>query len=659
MNKKIIYSILTAGLLFSLAGCSNDGPFEILFEDAVPNCYVGEEYDFGDVLIEESGVNYTLEAYYQNYYEQKEYKVESSGLKFTQNEICHVSVVITATKGSKTKKRTQLVRTSVKADPIDDLLQTGGLSGYSDTGIKKEIVTDAQYLKEEGMSSLAVYYQGNNFYRWGASVLGIENFRLLDHWTDKTWENTILKFWCYNPTDYDIEFQLRIKDVYTGLVDVDWVDSPSIVQYAKPGVWTECLFPLHRIGVDHTLFMNKEGTRTDSITVKMRWHGTPTEEPTPLYTYQCYIDGVDCVPASRYPEVDTKCYAKAEHASESLENMLFDDGWQRINAKYDREVVRTVENAKSKSSFWGTFNNVSPNDTGYSVIYNVGVSYENADIEAYPDLSHGLLKADFKFSSNITNTNIKLIATDETWSVVKKSFSTTDLGDGWRRLEIDMAPNEEFVRINEPVRLGFGFEGINDSNKATAEVHMDNFFYLQNEGSPARPEMETYQEGLENLPIDAGWCGSSVSYDNITVNTLDNPKSRYSAKLTFNKNSINLGYGVTYSPESANLSDDEIIRPAGHKIEFYVKYSSNITNKDISLSLVQKSSWECGTKSISVSSTPNANGWYHVTVDMGANFDTAIYKEIIRIGIYFQGITDENKADSTVWIDNMFVSAIA
>lgn len=665
MKKKLVFTLLTVMAASSLVGCQQESTkFEIKFTDAVPNCVTGEEYDFGDILIEEEGVSYTMEAFYQNYYEKKEYKLETNGLKFTQNEAFDVSVVVTGKKGGETKKRTQLVQTSVACDPIDGLLASTGFSGFADTGLTKELITDEQYCKAGGKSALAVYYQGNNFYRWGATVLAPTNFRCLDYWTDKTWEDTILKFWVYNPTEEELEFQLRVADELTKLVNIDWGQELNIIQKAAPGVWTECLFPLHRVGVNHTLFINEEGTRKDSLNVKVRWAGTPTKDPTPLYNYQFYIDGVDFVPASEYPDIDTHCYAKAEHSSESLENCFLDTsksaGWAAGNVRYDREVVCKVDNPNSKSSCWATFNGTTVTDAGvkYGLIYNIGSDYDNQMIEALPDLTHGILTADFKFE-NMTNTNVKLVATDKTWAVPKVEYPTEDLGNGWRRLVLDMANEEAYVAITEAIRIGFAFPGVTDATKDTASVHLDNFHYYQDQGSPAKPAMETYTDGLENCPMDEGWNGCIRKFDTDTC--ASNPNSRYSIKLEFNgSKNVNFGYGITFAPKYIKFAESsyELPNASNSTIEFDVKFSENITNTNVILGMVNDTWDKDGRTEVSVTGTPT-DGWYHVAINTAQVDTLKAITAVIRICIYFPGVTDANYASSNVWLDNIFVKTNA
>ena len=664
MRNKFVIALLSLTAISTLSSCGKSaGELEINFTDAVPAAYVDEEYDVADILIMDEGVNYTLEAYYQNYYENKEYSIPTNGLKFTQTENFNVSIVVNAKKGKQTAKKSKLIQVDVKGDPIDELMRSDGLSGYADAGYTKELTTDEQYCKDGGASALACYYQGNNYYTWGAAILCPENFRLLDYWTDKTWENTVLRFWCYNPTEYDIEFQLRIFDKYTGLVNIDWGQSMNIVQKAAPGEWTECLFPLHRVGIDHTLFVNEEGTRNDNLTVKIRWAGAPEEEPTPLYSFQFYIDGLDMVPASQYPDLDTNCYAKAEYASDSLENVMLDDGWSGSFIKYDREVVRNTDNTgdfKSKSSLWAIFNGAPRKDNGYSVIFNFGSAVQDADIEDAPNLSHGILKADIKFEGNITNYNIGLVVTQDWTSIVKSEFPTTDLGDGWRRLEIDMALYEEYAFFVEPIRIGFSFIGVTDANKSTAQIHIDNFHYLQEEGTPSeeRPDLETWQDGLENLAIDSGWNGSVVKHDYKVV-CGRNAFSTYSTKLTFDANIVNnnYGYGITLSPEM-EPSYRPLPSAVGNTLEMDIKFEG-VDSKQVRLGFVRQipDNWDTKDYTVELSEATLENGWYHLSYDMDANTELQDFTQIIRICIYFPGVYDENFETATVWLDNIFIEA--
>lgn len=651
MNKKLIPLLLVSSV-FTLAGCNKKGNLEINFEDETPMAYVGEVYDFRDVLIEESGVDYKINVYYQNYYEKKEYTLEvTDGYCFTPVNTNEIVVVVTANKGKLTTERNKILAVAQKGDPIDELVVTGGYSGWADTGITKELETNENYLKgEDSKTAIAVHYQGNNRYDWGCSVFTLDNFRLLPYWTDKTWENAILTYYVYNPTDYDIEFQLRVKDNYTHLVDIDWGHSLNISQTAKPKEWTQIFFSLRKLGVDHTLFVNEEGTRNDNFTVKAQWKGAPTEEGD-LYDYQFYVDGIDVVPNTMYPDIDTKSYSKAETIDYGWENMMLDSGWTSTTALYDRDIVRKTEQ-NSKSSMYLKFDVKNPNDNGYGVILSPEEEFAGFDM---PSFRHGVLKADFKFTENITDKTVNIIAVNKNWDrIVRKDFQVTDLGDGWHRLTIDFATHEEFLPIGEAIRLGFGFPGISNSNKSSAEVHIDNIIFDQDAGTPEPLPPETIENGWENMPIDDGWSASNSVVTSEEFKANDTTQSRSSLKVTFNGKAPkgDIGYSVVLAPEF--ISGYPLDDFSSGIFEFDLKFSEHFDDKSVTVRAVQ-SGW--GANGIeTVNGVDTGDGWYHYTLNLTGNENYAAITRTIRIAYTFNGVTSENQNNAVVYLDNVILT---
>ncbi|MCQ2742124.1 MAG: hypothetical protein MJ239_02350 [Bacilli bacterium] len=337
MNKKLT-SLSFFFVTLALSGCSSStNILDIEFSESVVAAYVGVEYDFSDNIVMEEGVTYSIEAYYQDYYKGVEVSLPVNGFVFTPVEKFDVSVVVTGKKGDLVGKNTITVPVEQKGDPIDELLVSGGYSGWADAGFRKELVTDEAYLKgENSHSAISVVYQGNNAFRWGGSVLCINNFRCLECWEDKTWDNAIIAAWIYNPTDYNLEFQLRIVDtsVKNG-VDIDWGQNGQIPQIAEPGKWTHIFFSLKKYGITHTLFENEEGTRKDSLTIKTQWAGAPKDEFTPPYSFNFYVDGIDVVPHTKYPDIDTRCPDPIEKV---VETSWYDTGFKLIEC-YDASKI--------------------------------------------------------------------------------------------------------------------------------------------------------------------------------------------------------------------------------------------------------------------------------------------------------------------------------
>ena len=486
--KKVFGALLALPLL--LSGCQTQkADLDIEFDVFVPTAYINEEYDFSEVLVIEEGVKYNLEVYYYDYYNKVEKSLDvKNDYYFTPLELFDITVVVNAQKGSAKLSKSKTIPVSQKIDAIDELLISAGYSGWGDTGIIKEAVLDEQYFKgENSHSALSVHFQGSNPYTWGTTFLSLNNFRLLPLWSDQTWENAVVHFWVYNPTDYPLEFQMRVCDNLTNLVDVDWGQALNNPQFAQPNEWAEINFSLKHMGVNHTLYQNEDGTRDDSVIVKVKYGGTPTGG-LEVYSYQFYVDDVDVIPYSeeRFPDLDTKCYATAETIEYGWENMVRDDGWSRANVLFDRDLVNSTAEQTSLSSMFLTFKGVTlgENDfhNGYSVILNPEVEFEASDL---PSFRHGTLDFDVQFSNDISDKSVKIICVQDGWKIFSR-FNVTPVNgaNDWMHVSIDFGEHSDCYSINKGIRLGFGFPGITESNKATANVHIDNIIFNQNGGIP-------------------------------------------------------------------------------------------------------------------------------------------------------------------------------
>ena len=488
VKKFLLSSILVVPLL--LTGCqTKKADFDIEFDMIVPTAYVNEEYDFSDVLIVEKGVEYNLEVYYYDYYQKVEKSLQVVDTYcFTPLELFDVTVVVNAEKDGTKLSRSKTVPVAQKIDPIDELLASDGFSGWGDPGIIKEAVVDEQYFKDENShSALSVHFQGSNPYTWGTTFLSLNNFRLLPYWSDQNWENAVVHFWVYNPTDYQLEFQMRVFDKLTGLVNVDWGQALNVPQYAAPNEWSEISFSLKHLGVNHTLYQNEEGTRDDSIIVKVKYGGTP-DDGLSIYSYQFFVDAVDVVPysAERFPDLDTTCYATAEGIEYGWENMLLDEGWSRANILFDREVLNSTPEQTSLSSMYLTFNGVTLKDgdeaNGYSVILNPQAEFGDDDV---PSFRHGTLDFDVIFSDDITDKRIQLVGVQMDWHIfVRLMVTPVDGTNNWMHVSFDFGEHSDFYNITKGIRLGICFPGITNANKATAAIHIDNIVFKQNGGIP-------------------------------------------------------------------------------------------------------------------------------------------------------------------------------
>lgn len=651
--KKIFASLLLASTLL-LSGCRTDAPLNIEFNYFTPTAYVGEEYDFTEVLEVKDGIQYQLEVYVCDYLTMTERTLEvRDNFYFTPLEKFDLSVVVTASKGGQRVVKTKPVPVSIKGDPIDELLVTGGYSGFSDNGISKELVTDAMYLKGENSTS-AIYasFQGVNPYTWGAAIMSLNNFRLLEYWSDKQWDNAVVHFWVFNPNEKDLEFQLRIADDYTKMVDVDWGNSLNPRLIAEPGKWTEINFSLRRYGVNHTLYENEEGTRHDSLNVKIKYAGAPTSG-VESYSYQLYIDDIDIVPYSkeRFPDLDSKCYAKDETLEYGWENMVLDQGWSSSNPLYDRDFVNNSAEHESKSSMRLSFNDKSPDyHNGYAVILSPEEEFINED--DMPSLQHGLLEFDVHFSSDVTNHKIRIIGVKkegEEWNTIRLDINPINTIGEWLHYSIDFVPANVFDPIDRCIRLGFGIVGIDDLNKDTAVVHIDNIKFDQN-GGTQKPE--TIADGWENMPLDVGWTSANVSIDSSYANNTEQHPSVSSMILTFNDKSPdpNNGYAVIFQPQQT-FPDDELPHLNNGVLEFDVHFSSDVTNHTIKI-IGTHSDWN--TIRLDINSSNTAGEWLHYSIDFTSITEFSPVSSCIRLGIGFNGITDSIKNSAVIHLDNVF-----
>ena len=657
--KKLFSSLLLASTLL-LSGCKADSSLNIEFNYFTPTAYVGEEYDFTEVLTVEKGVKYKLEVYVCDYLTMTEKVLEvHDDFFFTPLELFDLSVVVTATKGGQTDVKTKPVHVSLTGDPIDELLVTTGYSGFADNGINKELVVDEVYLHGENSKS-AIYasFQSSNVYTWGATIMSLNNFRLLDHWSDKTWENAIIRFWVFNPNEnHDLEFQLRIVDDYTKTVDVDWGNSLNPTRVAESGKWTEILFSLRRYGVNHTLYENEEGTRHDSLNVKIKYPDAPKNGDA--YSYQLYIDDVDIIPYSEemFPDLDTKCYAKAETLDDGWENMVLDQGWSSSNPLFDREFVNSSAEHESKSSMLLTFNEITPDyHNGYAVILSPEEEFKNEDDR--PSLQHGLLEFDVHFSGDVTNHEIRIIGVKKEgndWNAIRLDINPVGTTEEWLHYSVDFVPLYVFEPIDRCIRLGFGIVGIDDLNKDTAVVHIDNIKFNQNGGTP---KPETMADGWENMPLDGGstdggWTSAYATIDDTFANSTEQHPSVSSLRLTFNGKSPDPhnGYAVIFQPE-VTFPDDELPNLNNGVLEFDVHFSSDVTNQEIKIIAVNKG-WDVATR-LDINPVDTTGEWIHYSIDFASTPQFSSISQCIRLGLGFVGVNNGNKTSAVIHVDNVF-----
>lgn len=657
--KKILPLILLA--LPTLASCNRES-LDIEFSKYIDLAYVDEEYDFETALVVETGVDYSLKVYYQDYYEMKEYSLEvRDTFKFTPTTTFDLNVYVTASRGNESITKMKTIYVTFHADPIDELVQTGSFSGYADQGISKLLTTDPKYLHSEGSrTAVDVRFQGGMPYQWGCNVLTLNNFRFLDHWTDKTWDNAVLRFYVYNPTEYDFEFQLRLVDNFKKSLDCDWGHSINVPQFAKAGEWSEILFSLKHYGITYPLILNEDNTRNDEFNVKVKWNGAPSDGS--FYNYQFFVDGIDVLPYSKeaFPNLDTAFKNSRETLEYGWENLNRDEGWSRANICFDDTIVLSSEEHPSLSSLHLEFNDVkgSTAENGYFVAFDLKSTLGEGNL---PSFRHGTLDLDIYFTEDVINKEVRIIPVlaneNGDWiDIPRVTYTPVQVKDNWYHLHIDFTENEKFDTHTNEVILGFSFPGIDDTNKDTAHIYLDNIIFDQNGGLPERPVIvkEDISNGLENGFFDSGWNGCDYIITNEECNSTATNPSSSSLKLTFNSSrKFDNFYGLVLQLQE-DFPGTQI--PLSNAIlTFDIKFVG-FEDETVRIKGVGGNNWDQGGLTDSISGTKLESGWTHFEIDTSTipSFSNITY--LVRLGIVLNGVDDTNCNNLTAYIDNILIN---
>jgi len=488
--RNIILFVVAVVLIAALAGCNqepavvSDGALQVETIRFMPYAYMGESFDLREVLLMEEGVEYSATALYVDISTKTEYTLEVNDLCFTPEAIAETVVVITAKRGNETASKVIYIPTTIRAEPLDDLYKSSGTLGGSDPGISKSVNIDPLFLKgENSTTSLHVEFNSADPHPYGNLFMSFSAPEAQEHFTDKIWENAIVTFWVYNPMDQDIEFQLRIVDAMAG-TNLDWqtVDGPH-KQRAAAGQWTQLFFSLRKMGTTHRLTASKY--TNDMISLKFRYDGYSTTE---TYSFDFYIDDIDVVDASMYPEIDTKFVLSNETIEQGWENMKMDTGWQGVYTEYDYEYFI---GEGSTCSLKATF----PGDKGKTNSF-ICLSPE-AQFEENPDMTGGKLSAYFKFENMPAKVSFDIL--NKKWETSNKlDFPLKDAGNGWYYGEIDLEDVEVGSgRNDEIIRIRFHFTGVSDDSV----VYMDTAIY---EYKYVNKVLESVSADWINLPTDRG-----------------------------------------------------------------------------------------------------------------------------------------------------------
>ena len=423
----------------------------------MPYAYLGEAFDLREVLLMEDGVEYSATACYVEVSQDevtkeftvKEGTLEVTDLYFTPEAIAENVVTLTAKRGKESASKVIYIPTTIHAEPLDDLYKSSGSLGGSDPGISKSVNIDPLYLQgENSTTSLHVEFNSMDPHPWGNLFLSFSAEEAQQYFTDQVWENAIVTFWVYNPNELPIEFQLRIVDETAG-TNLDWngADGPHKMR-AEPGQWTQCFCSLRKMGTTNRLTGSKYSN--DMMSLKFRYDGYSTTE---AYSFDFYMDNIDVVDASMYPEIDTKNIRTNEKLDQGWENMSLDTGWQGVYTEYDHDVSK---GEGSTCALKGYFNS----DKALTNSFICLQSETNPAFNGNLDMTAGKLSGYFKFENMTPKVSFDIV--NKKWETSNKiDFKLTSVGDGWYYGEIDLEDVQVGnYRNDNIIRIRFHFSGV-------------------------------------------------------------------------------------------------------------------------------------------------------------------------------------------------------
>ena len=596
----------------------------------IPAAYMNEQYDLKQIIEMQEGVEYSAQVFYQNYDTMEEFELPLTDLVFCQKEDFDVNVIFTAKRGEETAQRALNIPVNIRADEIDELFSTNGLAGYADSGIVKNLNVDPQYLvNKDSKTSLVVGFQGASTHDYGHVFVSLAKEAVRPLYTDQSWENAAVSFWVYNPLEYDVEFQMRL--VYTELgVDTDWTNREDADRrIAKPGQWTQIVFSLRKYGIEKMVTNLK-----DHVQVKMQYLGRPALGEQ--YAYSVYIDGIDIVDASAFPDLDTNSTVSNESIEQGWENILQDAGWQSARTIFD---YGTVMGEGSTCSLHAKFPEVNVKE-GYFVVLSQERSRGKPGMKNLPDMTAGTLTGYFKFENASPGVEVYLVKwVNGKWMTSNRILMDLEaVGDGWYKGSLDVYGFEfPSDRNDEIIRTVFTFTGAHQGS----EVWMDTVKFEPKDMVKVK---EPAQKDWINLPTDGGM--SKGTYYNYTINRVKAKGSVRSVKIIAPRNKEGT---LVFNPESGvgvgmlNKLPD-MRKGTLHAWFYFGKQEPKASVR------VYNAKWGCSNKSSSVDFIfeDMGDGWYYgsVPASLLESYYVGDGSQILRVALIIP-------AGYTVYVDGL------
>ena len=511
-----------SSLILPACNKKTEGTLEIELDEFTPQAYLGEEYDFTDVLYVQEGVDYKLDVYYQNYTTMEEFKLPvKDTFYFTPVELYDLTVIVNATKGNLTAKRTRHIQVSYNPEDATRYnlevcnFEPGQWRG---TGSKAELsYTDTfgansktsrkisfKYSLDQDMEELPATEAVNNDRTVNASFnlattpgLGTdanidakENILSFDIKLSKEfYESNHLRKNCYS---------LKIEDNSWAFCKADYL---NLVE--NPADFTMENTNNGWIHVEQNLYETSEFDSLGNGTYVMTFgfYGLTKETQDSAYVILDNI-ALNQIPADQMGVRETP-------TRNNIEMCHFEPGqWRGTGSKAVTSFTE-VYGANSTSSRKVTFVNSedlpdavdSENNATVNASFNLAVTW-SIGVDNEIDAKNSTLSFDIKLSEEFFNTThpykhmFSLKIEDGRWdtrytwiSFVNNpaDFTMENTDNGWIHVSYDLSANEEITSEvagktmdNNTYVLTFGLFGITNTTRHTASAVFDNISLVAN-----------------------------------------------------------------------------------------------------------------------------------------------------------------------------------
>ena len=250
-------------------------------------CFVNEVFNVEPFIEKQEGVNYSLTAVnYDSDFE--EHPLQTEGLTFTPLYKGDVEVTVTAARGEETLDTMVTLIANERTDVIDERMR----ATWADIGCTKTVITDPQYIRSDGYSSLRVNFIGVNPHDTiespGMNFVQINDFHDVLSVTD--WSNAVLKFSVFNPMAEDLTFSMRVVQLSQG-IDEDFTLWREV---AEPGKWTDFTLSYKDVyGLTQPIATGSHSATKEANFLKVIYGGRPGDGS--MYSFNFYIDDLDIV----------------------------------------------------------------------------------------------------------------------------------------------------------------------------------------------------------------------------------------------------------------------------------------------------------------------------------------------------------------------------